>query len=98
MPRVPGRPADAPPGTEVPHALGDDVCKYETRSLVQLQGAEHVGIASALLATAKCPFMLLRSQRSVRSWPKTVTRMTERRDSQGARLVGDRGPIIRARR
>lgn len=40
--------------------LGDDIRQYETASPVQLQGPEHVGVASVLLRTGQSPYTLVR--------------------------------------
>jgi S-DNA-T family DNA segregation ATPase FtsK/SpoIIIE len=40
--------------------LGESIRQYDTLSPVQLQGDEHVGVASALLTTGKSPYTLLR--------------------------------------
>jgi hypothetical protein len=59
-------------------------CKCETLSPVQLQGAGHVGIASALLATGKSPFTVLRFPAFGEELAdKTAAGMAGRRGSPG---------------
>lgn len=40
--------------------LGDDIRKHETMSPTQLQGPEHVGVASVLLRTGQSPYTLVK--------------------------------------
>lgn len=52
-------------------ALGADIREYDSLSPVQLQGDEHVGIATTLLATGSSPYTLLR-------WPAIGEALADR--------------------
>lgn len=66
-------------------ALGADIREYDSLSPVQLQGDEHVGVASTLLPTGSNPYTLLR-------WPAIGEKLADKTADELAKRRGELQP------